>query len=60
VTTRILTATSADTVVFNPQTMNGVPWTVQATPYQTFAVPEKRRILIVYVSPRIAANSAIS
>jgi hypothetical protein len=39
---------------------NGVPWTVHAMPYQTSAVPDQRRILIVYVWPARAANSAIS
>lgn len=39
---------------------SGVPCTVHAMPYQTSDVPDHRRILIVYVSPARAANSAIS
>jgi hypothetical protein len=50
------------TASVSPQSgrMNGVPCTVHAIPYQTSSVPDQRRILIVYVSPRTAANSAIS
>jgi hypothetical protein len=50
------------TASVSPQSgrMNGVPCTVHAIPYQTSSVPDQRRILIVYVSPRTAGNSAIS
>ena len=34
--------------------------TVQAMPYHTLSVPDQRRILIVYVSPGLPSNSAIS
>lgn len=36
------------------------PVTAHATPYQTSSLPDHRRILMSYVSPGLASNSAIS